>query len=354
MPEIYQFKVHKATAEYNGESLIIKLWYPKNPQIIKERLGANPEWGVKVLETLISKGFANLANKNNPVKPPSAGSLIVLNDEVFVCHRRDRYAPTHKLYHSASAGFPQNKRALFTKKGLLDLALTETAEETLLTRDKKPRLVVTPELEKYIIESSKRLGFDLQTYKVKEELATGKDTLEVYNYAGELIFSAKGFLNIMFDADTSISFLQLRYLDISSKEVLPVDAEGKLEGTFEHYNRESFLIHTKEIEGLKFASPLKNPRVFQTKLGGRFPKIYTPKLSPENYLGPGATLVTQPYLFAPEDLLTACLDGLGVKGYKGRKLYLELWKEKTLLKDADGKIENINESCLIPKEFLRK
>lgn len=49
-----------------------------------------------------------------------------------------------------------------------------------------------------------------------------------------------------------------------------------------------------------------------------------------------------PHIWAPEDLLTTCLDGLGLEGYKGKKHDMELWKLKS----------RRNGKSLIPQEFL--
>jgi len=345
MPEIYQFKVTRAEAEYDGESLTMKLWYPANPEIITGRIGANPEWGMEVIDNLLTKGHAVLANKQNPVKPPSAGSLVVFNDNAFVCHRRDKYAPMHKMYQSSSSGFPQDRESIFTKKGLLETAVRETAEETLfITKDIGPRLVTTPALAHHSKESAERLGFDLKTYQVKEELAESKDRLEVYDHHGDLIFSVNTFLDMMFDTDTSLNILQIRKLDIASDEVLPVDAEGMFkDGKFMHFNRKSFIIPFNTIVNQDFGHPLVNPQVYQTRLGNSEPEIYTPE--PKEFLGPGATPVTHPYLFCPENLLTVSLDALGIEGYDGEKLYTERWKDETLHEQG-------TEAGLIPPQFL--
>ncbi len=348
MAEILQFKVHRAEAKYDGESLNIKLFYPRTPQFINERLGANPEWGIQVLDNLLTKGHSVLADEKNPVKPPSAGSLVVLNDDTIVCHRRDKGAKVHSLYFSTSSGFPNERRALFTRGGLLETALRETAEELLLlTRDKKPRLVVTPGLKDYTLASAQRLGFDMSCYEVAEAVDEGTDTLEVFYDDGEKLFSVKTYLDMMFDVDTSLNILQIRRLNISSKEVVPVDTEGVFkEGRYVHFNREAFLLHHSEIADIGFAEPLENPRVYQSGLGGRYPVVYSEE--PKEFLGPGKTPVTHPYLFAPDNLMTVGLDALHVLGYRGNKLRTELWKEQTILKDSQR-----SEAALIPQQYRK-
>ena len=38
MPEIYQFKIHMADATYENGALIVRLHYPRNPQLIEKNL----------------------------------------------------------------------------------------------------------------------------------------------------------------------------------------------------------------------------------------------------------------------------------------------------------------------------
>ncbi len=47
---------------------------------------------------------------------------------------------------------------------------------------------------------------------------------------------------------------------------------------------------------------------------------------------------------APENLLATVLDGLGVGGYKGRKIHIEKWKEECML----------NKTPLLPHSVLKK
>jgi len=347
MPEIYQFRVHKAEAEYDGENLIIKLWYPENPEFTNERIGANPEWGVRVLDDLITKGHAVLADKNNPVKPPSAGSLTLFSDGAFVSHRRDSGAPVHKNYFGTSSGFPQSRDAIYSKKGLVDLALKETAEETmLLTRDKTPRLIVTPALREYSIQTMRQLGFELDIHEISEEIEPGRDTLIVYDHNGDEIYRMKTSLDMMFDADTSLNIMEIRRLSIPSGVVKSIDCEGMIgkDGKFIYFKRESFIIDPALSE-LSFGHPLpeKSFRVYQTNLGSKEPEVYS--MNPIEMLGPDNTPVTEPYLFFPENLLTICLDTIGTKGYKGQKLHYERMKDKTML-------EHGSESGLIDPKYL--
>ncbi len=160
---------------------------------------------------------------------------------------------------------------------MLETALRETAEESLiLTKDENPKIIVTPRLKIYTIDSAERLGFDLLTYEVAESVDEGTDMLEVFYEDGERIFSVKTYLDMIFDVDTSLNILQIRRLNISSNEIIPIDIEGFVKnGRYIHFNRESFLIHPSEIQSRGFCYPLENPRVFQSRLTGKKPEIYS-------------------------------------------------------------------------------
>ena len=343
MPEIYQFKIHKAEAAYEDNKLTVRLFYPKNPQPIEKRLAENLPFGISVLESLLAGRQTQIADENNPVGPSSAGSLYVLSDDVFVCHRRDKFAPTHKLYHGAYAGYADSKQAVYSEQGIVQTGIRETAEECLLvTKDKTPRLIVPNDSKEHTIESAKRLGLDLQPRYVDVEILEPRDKLKVYNADGELMFTARAFIDLLYESATSLSALQIRKLPLSSEEVFPIDAEGMIkDGKFMHFNRESYMIKLSEIQEKSFGSLLNNPRVFQTKIENGIPRTFTPEYS-KPYLGPDKVEVTNPHVFAPEDLLTVCLDALDVNGFKGKKLEIELWKEKSKLKG----------NSLLPKEVV--
>lgn len=346
MQEILYFKVFNANAEYNNGSLKVNLFYPEKPIAIDKRLPANLEFGIGVLERLIRTGYSKIADSNHPVHPAGGGSLIIFEDDNFACHRRGKFAPVHKNYFSAYSGYPNSHNALYTKEGFLESCLRETAEECLLiTKESNPRLVVTKSLKQHSLETAKRLGMDIPTIEVSEKLLEPKDKLEVYDNSGNEIFSVNGFADVMYDAATSVNMLQLRQLGISSEEIYPIDAEGMIKDSkFVHFNRESFLIHPSKIESLKFGYPLENQIAYKTNFKNGKPEVYP--YYPEEKLGPGATPVTHSFLWAPENLLCNCLDGLGVKGFAGNKLQIELWKEKTILTD-----KNRSESSLIPEQY---
>ena len=269
------------------------------------------------------------------------------------------------MYHSAYAGYTHSKEFTFSGEGLVQTGLRETAEEVLImTNEAKPKLIVPNDSKEYTIESAKRIGIDIDKVKpmfIDVEELEPSDELEVYWENGELIYKVKAFLDIIRESQTSINSLQIRKLPFSSEEVVPVDAEGtpKKDGGWNWFNRESYMIPISSIENRPFGSILENPRVYQTRIVNGIPEVYTPEYNPP-YLGPGIELVlkdgsslpgirapvevTHPHLFAPENLLATVLDGLGVGGYKGRKVHIEKWKEECML----------NKIPLLPHSVLKK
>ncbi len=341
--EITQFKVYKAEAFRENNSLTVKLYYPRNPEPLYKRLDENLQFGAFTLEKLLKEGYAEIANRENPIKPPSAGSLYILQDGNIIVHRRDKFAPIHKLYHSAYAGYTNSLEFIYTEMGLLETSLRETAEECLLiTRDKIPKLIVPNDAKEFTLESANRLGIDIEPIYVNPETLEPTDRLEVYYEDGEHIFTTKAFLDLQWEASTSISALQLRKLPLSVEDILPIDAEGiEKDGKFNHFNRESYFISLKEIKNKKFGNILESPQVFKTEIKNKIPSIFTPVYE-RPYLGPDKVEVVNPHVWAPEDLLSTCLDALEVEGYKGQKHNIELWKIKNKL---EGK-------SLMPKEVL--
>ena len=344
MSDIYHFNVYRADAKRNSSGgLTIRLFYPDNPEPIDKRLPEDLEFGVQSLTKLKLEGEAEIADKNHPIKPASAGSLFVLQDGVIVCHRRDKHAPTHALYHSASAGFTNSPDFIYTAEGLLETALRESAEECLLvTKDNPPYLIVPNDSSQHTLESARNLGLNLKPRFVDVETLAPQDTLEVYNESGGLIFRTKANLEFIRESQTSLNALWVRKFPLTSDEVLPIDAEGAFkDANFVHFNRESYLVSLDEIRHMRFGSVISFPRVYQTKFDSQgLPQIFTPEYTEPN-LGPGKIQVINPHIWAPENLLTRTLDSLGVAGYNW--LDVELWKEGSKL---EGK-------SLLPEEVLK-
>src|SRR3989344_4206214 len=145
--EIYHFKVFRAEAELNDKKspekgLTVRLFYPQNQEDVRGRFPESSEslrFGIDSLERLLSEGTCSLADNNNPIKPASAGSIYLLKDNVIIFHRRDKFAPTHKMYHSAYAGYTHAREFVFSAEALIETGKRETAEEILLiTKEKKP------------------------------------------------------------------------------------------------------------------------------------------------------------------------------------------------------------------------
>ena len=369
MPEISQFVVKDAYATVDNSGAVETIfYYPRNPQETNTRLGPNPEWGIKVLEELLSTGFARIATPENPISPPNAGSIPVTRDGKIICTRRDDGAKVHKMFQAGYSGFASTTDELYSEKGMFRLGQRESAEEVvLITRDRSPYLIVTPSTKQTTLESAKRLGLDYPTREIKEEFLPGKDRLNVYYEGGEHIFTLPNFSTLLWDIDSSSIAMQIRKLDIYSDEILPIDAEGIFTDDKKsykiHFNRESFIVNPKNIVasentqtlmGLGYAYPMKNPQIFQSHWdeSRKMRIVETPHNSPLAYRGPGATLVNQPYLWAPQDTLRTCLDGLGVAGYEKRKLFWELEIDRAFVADSARKQGKVNEACVIPKQFL--
>ncbi|MDO8509321.1 MAG: hypothetical protein Q7S27_06600 [Nanoarchaeota archaeon] len=338
--ETINFKVYRAEAEKNKDGLTVRLYYPDKKEEINRRLDENLSWGVNVFKNLIKDRYSVIADSQNPIKPAAAGSLYVFNDGNILVHRRDSRAPTHPMYHSACGGYPTREECSRNERGLMETALRETAEECLLvTRDSTPRLIVPKDSKNYTIETAKKLGLGLETIELNVETLDAPDTLEVYQEDGTLIYSSRAFLDLLWESSTSLTALQLRKLPLSVEDVLPIDGEGMMkDGKFIHFNRESYFLSPHEITYKKFGEVLDNPRVFQTRIINGMPEIYNPQYS-SPYLGPENLKVIHPHVWAPEDMLVTCLDGLGISGYKGKKLEIEMIKT----------MNKLNKKNLIPE-----
>ena len=358
----FNFEVTRAEAKFDASdgSLDVTFWYPRDPTPIKGGVPANTEFGLGVLENLLTKGSSILANADNPIAPPNAGSLPVFSDGNFVCCRRDDGPIVHSMYHAAYSGYGTDFAELSTLEGMRKLGARESAEEVIfITRGHDPHLVVTKSLEDEIGRSAERLGIgDLPSRMVDEEIVPGRDRLTVKYEDGETAYEMNTSFVMLWNIGSSTIAMNLRKLDIRSDEIFPIDAEYMDRGKYVHFNRESFIVNPDDIRGhdssetldsIGYGMPLRNAQVFRSNRDakGRL-EVYQPLSSPLAYLGPGATPVNSPYLWAPQDSLRACLDELGVDGYKGKKLH---WEREITRKfhDNDGR-----ESCVIPQGYLAK
>ena len=339
MPEILEFKINDARAYKDGNGLVVQLFYPDVKEQLTQRLAANPEFGSKALDDLITKGEATIADKDHPFKAAGGGSLYITSDDKIIFHRRDAGAGIHPMHHSAYGGFPDSYEGVSSAQGIRNTALRETGEECILiTRDQPHRIYVPRDTREHTEQAAKRIGLDLKPEHIDVETLTGTDTLEVYTEKGKLLFRTNALLDMMWDASTSFDALFLRRLPFSSEEVLPVDAEGMMKGNrFIHFNRESYMVSLEDLRGKKpFESILENAEVYQTKIVDGIPQVFTPEYSPP-FEGPESAKISDPvqvihpHVWAPENHLTVCLDALGVEGFKGRRFEIELWKDKCVL-----------------------
>lgn len=329
MHDILRFPVTRAEAERDSSgNLTVTCYYPRNPTALEGRLKENLPFGINVFQQLLHQGYARLGDEQHPFLPPSAGSLYQFTDGKIVLHRRDKDAPTHKMYHSLSAGYPSTLAETATAEGLRQLALRESAEECLLvTRDKTPWLIVPDDCRELTIASAQRLGLNLKYWFVEVETATAPDTLNVCHEDGQPLFTTTAFLDFIYESCMGFNALQIRRIPLSSEEIVPIDAE-----TFQgrHLNRESYLLHRENLAHLRFGQALPAPEVYQTRIVEGKPLVFAPKYAPP-FLGPDALPASDPHLFAPDNMLVRLLDGLGVPGYQGKWMDIELWKESTKL-----------------------
>ncbi len=371
--EIYHFEVPRAEAElFNVDSpeegMVVRLFYPRVQRDVKGRFPESPEslaFGIDSLEQLLTKGFAQIGTQEFPLKPAAAGSLYLLNDNSIIVHRRDKFAPTHKMYHSAYAGYTHDRDFVFTEKGLRETGLRETAEECLVflrsTIPGRTHLVIPNDSKDQTIASARRIGIKLgrnvRPYYINVDVCEPPDILEVYweDNEEEPIFTARAVLDYIRESQTSLNALQIRKLPFPSNVVFPVDAEGMVsnDGKWKWFNRESYIIPLDDIAGKEFGHILEHPRVYQTRIVNGIPEVYTPEYI-KPYLAPGIKLVSpdkpgirapveviHPHIWAPENLLTACLDALGVKGYIGKKHNIEQWKQRCMLEGTPLLPDNV-------------
>ncbi len=336
--EISEFKVFEGTAEFNGANLNVDLVYPVVLEPIQKRLPAQPAFGISVFEQLLKIGYAEIANLRHPVKPPSSGIVLLLDGSTsryMIMHRRDAGAPTHKLYHSINAGYGNTSGHAFSSEHLHQTGKRELAEETLLvTNDRKPWLIVPKGLEEEISQTLNRWGLDFGSRKriINLERIEGPDSLVIRDSHHHLIFKEDNiYLALLYEGRTSLSALETYTLvGISSDEVIPLDFEYfENRGQLVHLQRESYLVPFRQLAG--FGEVLNYPTVYRAVLNSGRLQITVPEYT-KPYFGPDNLKVTHPHVFAPDEMLTSVLGGLGVKDYAGKKrLELELRKTQAAL-----------------------
>ncbi len=314
MPEISIFKITKAKAEITERGLRVTLTYPSKPIPIEKRLPENLDFGKKVFTNLINTGYADIANSDNPLPPPSSGAIYLLKDNAIICSRRDRFAPTHKLWHEAYAGFPENFEEVFTKKGLEKIGLRECTEECLLlTNESVPRLIVPNEAIVETRNSALELGLKLNELLCDVEIIGGNDELIVIDESGKLIFKMDAFINFSFESGTVFNVLKIIKLPFSSHEVVPIDGEFIVKNNHKiRLNREAYILPLNDLHKINFGSPLSKFNVYQSDIIDGKPIIKNPEYIPP-YFGPDLSPAENPHIWAPDNNLVRLLDGLGVK-----------------------------------------
>lgn len=328
MSEIYQFKINRADARVTQEGLCVRLYCPKKPTYTADRLQENMEFGVTVFRQLIDEGYSSLASDRVPLNSVSGGALYLFNDGKIACHRRDRYAPTHRLLHGTCSGFSHQREEIYSAASLHAVGLRESVEECLfITRESPQQLIVPREAQELTLQTAKNLGIHLEHMVADFGVLPCTDVLEVYDEEENFLFTTRALVDFLYETQTAINVSTIRTLPFSSKEVLPLDAEGMMKnGRFIHFNRESYIIGLDELMNKEFGDALENPEVHQVRVIDGEPHFYSPTYhSP--YLGPGAIEVTHPHIWAPNNLLTRALDALGVESYKGKWKEIELKKE---------------------------
>ncbi|MEK6913948.1 MAG: hypothetical protein AABW47_04750 [Nanoarchaeota archaeon] len=346
------FKITKADATYDGKNLTVNLHYPRNPEERTTRLPGNSAFGAKALDELLRTGSAEIATPESPIKPADGGSMYAFSDGVILVHRRmfpRGKNKVHNYYHGAPGGYTEELGATFSENGLLQTGDKETAEEQLIVaRGRKKYQVIREGSKEYALAAAKNAEIYLRQLSVSMSTIESGDTLNVYWEDGEPLFTSKrkGWLDFMWDNSTSLTLMQVISVPFPSTKVYPIDAEGTTapDGNFIHFNRESYLIPISEVANKQFGTPLKNFEVFQTRIDEKgIPHVYTPKYA-EPFYGPDEKAVTHPHLWAPENHTTVCLDALGVPGFAGKRLDIQLWKERCALSGES----------MIPEEFLVK
>ncbi|MEK6889151.1 MAG: hypothetical protein AABW80_03525 [Nanoarchaeota archaeon] len=345
MGDICHFRIEKADAEVTSKGLLVRVYYPANPVYSDKRLGESLEFGVSTFTNLIGNGCSELASKEFPLNSIGGGALYLFNDGKIVCHRRDRHAPTHPLLHGVCSGFPDKAGKVASAEELYAVGLRESVEECLFITRSSPQKILAPrdglELAK---KTAKNLGLELELVACDFQTLRGQDTLEVYDDSGRNLFTANGLIDFLYETQTAMNLSCVRLLPFSSREAVPLDAEGmKKDGKFIHFNRESYIIPLSDLNGRMFGDVLDNPEVYQANISRGKPNFHTPLYSPP-YLGPDCVKVNHPHVWAPDNLLTRALDYLGVKGYAGKWKEIELWKEKSRLERRS----------LIPKRLVNQ
>jgi hypothetical protein len=308
------FKVPYATAELDGKGVKVRLSYPDNREKLKERLPANPEYGVATLSKLLYDGRVDIASPAHPARPASGGVLDVVSGKL-VSHRRDKGTKVNPMHHGIASGFPASEKEAYFPT---DIACREGGEEHLFVTREKPHTLIVPKDPIGKAESiarAQKLGLDASRHvEAGIEYAEGPDTLEICGAQGTAHWRYRGHIGLAWDSEMAINFYLARVWDFDPENILPIDAEGmEKEGRFIHFNREIFVFDRRDLEGMKYGDRIPNAIAY------RLNAQKEPELQPE-------AKAPEPYIFRPDDALTRMLYGTGV--WKGNWIEGEIEREK--------------------------
>jgi hypothetical protein len=354
MSDMPIYQITQATAQRKpsgGHHICVRL--PREPTPAEDgRLAADPEYGLSVLKKL-AQGFdlVNLADADHPARLPSAGILVLTSDKYGLFHRRDKFAPTHKLWTSVPTGFPtwSEISALITGNDITypyRTAARELAEEKIILSAKvpanKPTDILLPHgpwfdyIAEVMNQTGKKLDYPLHPEVMPEtNRVLGTDTLQILDANDrQLSFSVCSFVP-NYESEISFNALYAMQLNLRAGQIIPLDMEGnEKDGVFNRFNREAMLLNLKTV-GLP-GTTLDDALVFQyNKERGVYSEPPKPLAGPAAaYLGPDKIAVKHPYVFIPDELAVRMLDAVGAKAYAGRWMQIERAKLEAVVRGA--------------------
>ena len=312
------FKVFDANVTRTDEGNNFSFNFPANKEPFEDGLKEAPAFGVGFFEKLVNDGYAELASREVPTRPMSAGSIYQFSDGVVLIHRRDSGAPVHPMYHSCPSGYPEAGEHISVTQR------RETAEENLLLFKQNGEVtdvVVPRDAAVDTLESVERLGLRYPARLFDVETIEGPDTVTVYD-DGVFLYEVKAFVDVLFEGSRGHNAMVVRsFNDLASTDVIPFDAEGIVNENkpFIHFKRESYFIHPDT--DLEIGHPMDVANVFQ--LQADCTRDMCPSYTNPPYVGPDKVQVTKPHIFYPDGHLTRVLDGLGFKNFEGRWMDIE-------------------------------
>jgi RNA polymerase sigma-70 factor (ECF subfamily) len=314
IPDPHLFKVTKARAYLGGNGeLTVRLWYPHEPEIVKERPPADPEYGIRVLGELLEKGDAEIADPQHPLCPASGGVIDVLNDGRIVVHRNGDRAAAYARHFGLAAGSPSNDNDTVQ---VPMLAYRKGAEEHIFTARADPRQLLIMKhsyARDFALQSAKRLGLDVSRQNLREvcmSYRNGPDMLEIFDdYDRRRVFHY-GHIGLSWGGEAAaVNFLLERIWECDPRNVLPYDAQG----------REVFILKPEELRGVKEGDRLEKPEVYKTALTPNGPIAELQAAEPAD----------APYIFKPDEKLFRMLHGMGI--WPGSWIDGEIAREKRTL-----------------------